>query len=248
MHNDPFPAHAFTELAKVEGNHWWFQGRNRILLWVMAQEQPLFRNFLEIGCGTGFVLEGVSHTFPEVELFGSEYFEEGLAHARQRVPSATFTQLDATLMDEVSRYDAIGAFDVIEHIQEDEKVLHNLARALVPNGRLFITVPQHRWLWSEADEYACHVRRYTKEELVKKIKQAGLKVDYSTSFVSLLIPLMWLSRLQAKKGNYDPLDEFRIPGWLNRSLKAIMSIEFFMIKRGLRLPCGGSLLVVAKKA
>lgn len=84
-------------------------------------------------------------------------------HARQRVPSASFRRLGATVMEDKKCFDVIGAFDVIEHIEEDEKVLANLARAIVPGGALLITVPQHRWLWSATDDYACHVRRYTRD-------------------------------------------------------------------------------------
>lgn len=246
--NTHFPAHTFDLLAQVESGHWWFQARNRLLLWILATKIESFQKFLEVGCGTGYVLEGVHKAFPEVELFGSEYFEEGLTHARKRIPTASFTQLDATLMTDMNHYDVIGAFDVIEHIEEDEKVLANLTRALAKNGRLLITVPQHRWLWSEADEHACHVRRYTKDELVEKIKYAGLSVEYSTSFVCLLVPLMWLSRLRARKGKYEPMAEFNIPAWLNRCLKTVMDVEFLLIKMGLRLPVGGSLLLVAKKS
>jgi len=243
----PFPSDMFDALAKVEANHWWFRARNRLLLWVLKEKSPPFKSLLEIGCGTGYVLEGVRRAFPTADLFGSEYFEEGLVHARQRIPSAKFIQLDATLMEDNARYDVIGAFDVIEHIEDDTKVLENLTRALTTDGRLLITVPQHRWLWSEADEYACHVRRYTKPELIAKMKSAGLSIVYSTSFVSLLVPLMGLSRLRIKKETYDPMKEFHIPKWLNTILAAVMALEFVLLRMGLRLPFGGSLLLLARK-
>lgn len=243
-----FPSDEFEALIQVEKGHWWFEARNRMLLWVLTTKAGAFHRFLEVGCGTGYVLEGVYKTFPDVELFGSEYFEEGLVHARKRIPTAIFTQLDATLMTDSDQYDVIGAFDVIEHIEEDEKVLSNLTRALTEHGRLLVSVPQHRWLWSEADAHACHVRRYTKAELVEKMKHAGLDIEYVTSFVCLLVPLMWLSRLKTKKGTYDPMAEFNIPRWLNRCLKAVMDLEFLLLKMGLRLPFGGSLLVLARKS
>ena len=141
----PFPEKTFAILANAEANHWWFRARNRILLWALATRIGRFKNFLEIGCGTGFVLEGVSKAYPDVEMHGSEYYEEGLSYARQRIPSATFSQLDATKMTEKERYDVIGAFDVIEHIEHDQLVLKNLCNALTPNGSLIISVPQHRW-------------------------------------------------------------------------------------------------------
>jgi len=244
----PFPSSSFVQLAEAESGHWWFRARNRILLWTMATKIKPFVSFLEVGCGTGYVLDGVRKAYPAADLFGAEYFEEGLVFARKRVPDASFRQLDATVMDEADRYDVIGVFDVIEHIEQDEKVLENLARAVKPGGSLMITVPQHRWLWSAADEHACHVRRYTRSELVEKVSRAGLRTDYVTSFVTFLVPLMWLARRSASKGNYDPMSEFRIPRWLNHGLETVMSIELALLKLGLRFPLGGSLLLVARKS
>lgn len=244
----PFPSTAFDQLAGAEAGHWWFRTRNKILMWAIATKVGSFESFYEVGCGTGFVLENIHRVYPDAELYGAEYFEEGLAFARARIPSATFRQLDATAMTENAIYDVIGSFDVIEHIEKDEEVLRNLSIALKSGGSLLLTVPQHRWLWSEADEYACHVRRYSRSELIEKVKRAGLDVSYVTSFVTLLVPLMWLARWRTRKGDYDPMKEFEISSWLNNVFEMVMKLEFTLLKIGCRLPFGGSLLLVAKKS
>jgi len=247
----PFPVESFEKLAALEAGNWWFRARNKVLIWALKRHVGEVRSFLEIGCGTGFVLEGIHKAFPNAQLQGSEYFHEGLVHARKRIPSAHFKQLDATLMDEKDQYDVIGAFDVIEHIEEDQLVLNNLARALKPGGSIIVSVPQHRWLWSKVDEYACHQRRYVRAELLEKISSSGLRSIYVTSFVSLLVPLMWLSRVRSNKSRdgaaYNPESEFLIPGWLNACLTGVMQFELCLIRLGLRLPVGGSLLVIARK-
>lgn len=242
-----YSPNTYAQLARFEASYWWFRGRNRILLWVLTAKICPFSKLLEVGCGTGFVLQAIRKEFPHSELFGSEYFEEGLLFARERLPSATFCRMDATEMDESDVYDVIGAFDVIEHIEMDLKVLSNLVRALKSGGHLIVTVPQHPLLWSVVDEKACHVRRYTRLELVNKVRSAGLQVEYLTSFVSLLVPLLWLSRLRARNKEYDPLDEFRLPAWQNRILEAVMGLELILLKLGLRFPVGGSLLLVGRK-
>jgi len=242
----PFPTSAFSRLAQAEAGHWWFRTRNNVLLWALRNKVKPFARLLEVGCGTGYVLEGVSRAWPDAELHGSEYFEEGLEHARKRIARARFRQMDATRLDEVEQYDIIGAFDVIEHIEEDETVLHNLARAIRPGGSLLLTVPQHQWLWSQIDEYACHVRRYSRAELLDKVRRTGLQVTYVSSFVSLLVPLMWLSRKREKK-QHDPMSEFNIPQWLNLALERVMQVELLLMKAGIRFPIGGSLLMVATK-
>jgi SAM-dependent methyltransferase len=243
----PFPVESFAPLAAAEANYWWFRARNRVLLWVLKHKIPSFQTLLEVGCGTGFVLEAIRQSYPQAALYGSEFFEEGLFFARQRIPTATFTQLDARLLQDHQRYEVIGAFDVLEHIDEDLLVLENLIRALTPRGHLLITVPQHSWLWSSVDEQACHVRRYCRRELVRKLRSVGLEVEYVTSFVSLLLPLMLTARRQAQTSDYDPMAEFHLAPWLNRSLEAVMSLELILLKLGLTFPMGGSLLVLARK-
>jgi len=243
----PFPCKAFDYLSTKEDNHWWFRSRNQIIIWILRYKAGDLRNFLEVGCGTGYVISGIARTFPSLRLEASEYFEDGLIFARQRVPTCQFRQLDARNMSQKDVYDCIGCFDVIEHINQDELVLHNFNKSLRRGGLLFLTVPQHPWLWSAADDYAHHVRRYTRSEILRKVTNAGFRPQYCTSFVSLLLPLMALQRLLARKNKYDPDSEFKISPLLNNLLFLVMQIEYFLLRIGLRLPAGGSLLLLASK-
>jgi len=140
----PFPESAYSVLSAVEADHWWFSARNRIILWLLGSKAGPFSSFLEVGCGTGFVLHAIREAFPHAELHAQEFHDSGLAVARSRVGSAVFSQQDVTQMSEVDRYDAIGAFDVIEHIDDDNLALSRLYSALKPGGSLLITVPQHQ--------------------------------------------------------------------------------------------------------
>ena len=243
----PFPEEAFNYLAFAESRHWWFLSRNQIITWVLKEKTKGLINFLEVGCGTGYVISGIAKALPGLELEASEYFEKGLAFARQRLPQCHFRQLDATEMSDKNLYDCIGSFDVIEHIAADETVLNNFHRALRHGGFLLLTVPQHPWLWSAADAYAHHLRRYTDKELRQKVLNAGFKIDYCTSFVSLLLPLMALQRLASRSQKYHPDDEFKISPPINSFLFLVMQLELLLLRLGLRFPAGGSLLLLARK-
>ena len=70
---DPFSAEAFSKLFKAEEKHWWFVARNRIIIWAMETYASPFNKFLEIGCGTGFVLKAVNQKFPQADLSGAEF-------------------------------------------------------------------------------------------------------------------------------------------------------------------------------
>ena len=247
--DEGFQPHHFYELAHAEAGHFWFRSRNRLIIWALDRFFPDARNFLEIGCGTGFVLSGVADTNPNLEISGSEIHSAGLSYAANRVKNATLFQMDARDIPFEDEFDVIGAFDVLEHIKEDERVLAQMFHALAPDGGIILTVPQHRFLWSQQDEYAYHVRRYEAQELHNKVEQAGFQVESTTSFVSLLLPLMFMSRLSKRKlvENYDSTQEFRISPLANRALESVLDLERMMIRGGISFPAGGSRLLIARK-
>jgi SAM-dependent methyltransferase len=246
--NQEYDSWFFTELAKVEDGHFWFEARNRLILSSMRRFFPGSGRFLELGCGTGFVLRGIQREFPQYQLIGGEIYTEGLKFASGRLPQVQFMQLDARKLPFISYFDGIGAFDVLEHIQEDEQVLTQIHRSLKPGGQVIISVPQHMFLWSTIDDYSCHKRRYSRQELLGKVRRAGFEVVYLTSFMSLLLPLMYFTRLTKKKAGFDQIAEFKIGRATNRVLSSVLNIEYFLttICRT-RWPAGGSLVLVAKK-
>ena len=245
---DGYRPEFFAKLAQLEAGHFWFAWRNRLIIRVLRQFFPKLTNFLEVGCGTGFVLSAVADAFPTAQVSGSEYFEEGLAFAAARLPQASFYQMDARRLPFVEEFDVIGAFDVLEHIVDDEAVLTQAYRAVRPGGGIVLSVPQHRWLWSRTDEEACHVRRYTRRELLCKVEMAGFRVEYHTSFVSLLLPALAVSRRRRTQQDVrGPLCELQLPALLNAVFSTVMKLEFALTNAGLRLPAGGSLLVAGRK-
>jgi trans-aconitate methyltransferase len=206
------------------------------------------RSGLEIGCGTGFVLEAFAERFSQARLSGSEIFREGLSFAAERVPSAELFQMDARKVPFQGEFDVIGAFDVIEHIEEDDAVLREMYGAVKPGGGIILTVPQHQWLWSDTDVYAHHKRRYSRRELKSKVESAGFRVEHMTSFVSILLPVLMISRYRIKRAqSFRTEMETNIHPVVNRVLMAALTVERSLLKRGLSLPAGGSLLLVAKK-
>jgi SAM-dependent methyltransferase len=242
-----FSPREFESLYALEQDYFWFRGRIRLILWAFERYADGCRSFLEIGCGTGSVLAALARAHPGVAVWGSEAYLEGLQFARTRVDSARLMQMDARCVPFADEFDAIGMFDVIEHIEEDQAVLSQVSRALRPGGILLITVPQHRFLWSPADEHAGHARRYARAELVRKVEQAQFRVLRCTSFVSLLFPLLLVSRFRRRSREYDSHAEYRVPRVVNGLLEIALSAERTAIRLGATLPFGGSLLLVARR-
>jgi SAM-dependent methyltransferase len=251
---DPLDNHAgfkpeyFTRLAQIEERNFWFRARNELIQWALRNYFPGAKSFFEVGCGTGFVLAGIRKKFPRMRLAGSELFTDGLAIAKARLPNVELYQMDARCISFESEFDVVGAFDVLEHLIEDENVLAQMFNAVRSGGGLLLTVPQHPFLWSASDQYAMHQRRYNRAELRTKVESAGFRIERITSFNSLLLPLMIWSRVRRKSNQYfQPWREFEIGSALNKTLESILKFERIIITTGASFPAGGSLLLVGRK-
>ena len=251
--HDSYPSEGFDVTVEVEETSFWCRSRNRLVLSLMqryAPRRPSTR-VLELGCGTGTVLSAL-RTLPGVDLTGSEIYLSGLRHAQRRLPEVKFIQLDATVMPFVDEFDVVGAFDVLEHIPDDEAVIANVYRALTCDGVFLVTVPQYQWMWSELDELVKHQRRYAREQLVSRLERAGFAVEYSGSFVSALFPLMAAKRLMSrKKARENTREAFaehvQLSPGVNRIFDRVMRVDEALIERGISLPFGGSVVAVARK-
>jgi SAM-dependent methyltransferase len=238
------------ELSELETGNFWFENRNEFIRWVSKKYLSSKSRYLEIGCGTGFVLTMLRRNFPRWNFSASEMESTGISYAMQRLPKkVNFFQMDACAIPFLSEFDVIGAFDVLEHIPNDLKAISNIYNALKPNGFFVLTVPQHMFLWSQFDEIGCHFRRYSKEDIEVKLHSQGFKIIYSNSFNTLLLPLMFLSRLLNKNNkSLDVLDELKISKIINFCLSAILKFELGLIKLGIKFPIGGSRFIIARKA
>jgi SAM-dependent methyltransferase len=247
VENDGAPATGHFRLEEVQHKSFWFRVRNRVIQHVVRRLFPSARVVLEIGCGTGFVLAGLRAALPAATLVGSEAYVGALALAAARVAQpANFVQLDARFLPWRDEFDLIGAFDVIEHVTEDEAVLREIYVALKPGGGALFTVPQHKWLWSRADEVACHKRRYEKGEVADKLRNIGFTVVLETSLFMTVLPLMILQRMiWGRRERYDPTKELALPAMIDKVLQLSMFPEEFMLTHGGVLPWGSSQLVAA---
>ena len=245
-----FDAAEFAALAASEPGHFWFEGRNAIVLDRFRRLFPAARDYLELGCGTGFVLAAIARTFPALAVTASEVLADGLAYVGPRAPRARLLQMDARALPFEGAFDVIGAFDVLEHIEDDARVLAEMHRALRPGGGVLLAVPQHPALWSVQDDIARHVRRYRRGEMEGKLQAAGFEVLHSTSFMTLLLPMLWLSRRRqdASADARAAADaELAPPAWVNAACAATLGLERAAIAAGVRLPVGGSRLVAARR-
>jgi len=182
-------------------------------------------------------------------LTGSELSPVGLGFAAKRVGGVRLMQMDGRRIPYENAFDVVGAFDVLEHIEDDVAVLRQMRQAVAPGGGIIVSVPQHQWLWSGVDEYGGHCRRYARRELVEKISAAGLAVEHVTSFMTLVLPAMVAARFRSRDAaSLDPAAELKVGTAANALFGFLCACEARAIVRRWSLPVGGSLLAVARKS
>jgi SAM-dependent methyltransferase len=234
----------YERMAQLDDRHWWYRARREVLAALIRRvaRPPANAELLEIGCGTG-------HNLPMLGQFGHvdalELDEQARKHARQRlgreVMSAPLPQL-AGVPDRA--YDLIGAFDVIEHIDDDTAALASIASKLKPGGKFVMTVPAHPWMWSAHDVVNHHRRRYSKRSLRKLLESSPLRLECVGYFNSLLFPAAVAERLSSKLRRSDSADLKLPAGPVNAVLERTFAAERHLVGR-VPLPPGLSLFAVA---
>jgi SAM-dependent methyltransferase len=248
----------FDELAAIEDQHFWFRARNRLIFdlakKICSQIEPGYL-VLEVGCGTGNVLRALRDACSAGRVVGLELWFDGLRHAQRRVGD-WLVQGDVRSLPFGRQFNLVGLFDVLEHLPEERETLRAVHGALVPGGKLMLTVPAHQFLWSYFDEAAHHCRRYSETEIRERLVEAGFHVEYLSQFMACIFPIVWAFR---KAGNFWSRSdsetsrnwaarEFRIVPGVNWVLTSLLTLEARWLASGHRLGFGTSFVVIATKS
>ncbi|MEO0015592.1 MAG: hypothetical protein RL589_73 [Actinomycetota bacterium] len=146
--------------------------------------------------------------------------------------------------------EAIGLFDVIEHLSNPQDILQEVHRVLKPGGLLLISVPAYQWLFSNFDLQIGHFRRYSRKSLQKLLSESHFQQTLlSNLFFSFLFPafilrrIPYLLRLPTKNDESVPTSESLFMKMIAPLLRGILTVEMKM-----NIPFGLSILSESKKA
>ena len=234
----------YDTMAALDQRHWWYRARRQVLAALIRRlaQPPPNASILEIGCGTGHNLAMLSG-FGQVDALELDEEVRAVAEGRlgRQVMSAPLPELAGV---PERHYDLVGAFDVIEHIDDDRAALVSIATRLKPGGKLVVTVPAHQWMWSAHDVVNHHKRRYSQRELRRLIEGSPLRLERIGYFNSLLFPVAIAERMSSKVRGKDDADLKLPPAPLNSALEKAFAAERHLIGR-VPLPPGLSLFAVA---
>jgi SAM-dependent methyltransferase len=236
----------YRELYELEDRHWWFRSRRRVVAALLTQAGVAGSpRILDAGCGTGRnLVEYAQLGEAEGVDFSAEAVEFCRLRGLEHVQRAALEQLPY----EGGRFDLIVATDVIEHLDDDRRALTELRRVAADGGRLVVTVPAYTWLWSRHDESLHHKRRYTAPRLAAQMRAAGWEPQLKTYFFTTMLPAVAAVRAfrrgESSNGSEQSDLELTAP-WLSRLLELPVRAEAGLIGRGVRLPAGVSVGMVA---
>lgn len=235
------------KLYEFEQHYWWHVGRREIFKTFLKRiSRKKDSNILEIGCGTGGNIQVLSH-FGKVT--GLDISEDALRFCKKR----GLTDLILSNAEDIDlpseSFDVIVAFDVLEHIEKDDRALKEVFRLLTPGGYFLATVPAYQFLWSEHDIALGHVRRYTASGFSEKIARSGLQTLKTSYLISFIFPAVVAYRMMRKvihPKSRKNTAYVGLPSTINNFFIFLLNIEARLLNY-VRFPFGTSVICLAKK-
>ena len=242
--------HTYGIMNDVEGSHWWFVGRRAILEEFLRQivNDPKFEiqdpKFLDVGCGTGANLEMLAN-FGAAE--GVDVSDDALEFCKAK-GLKVHKGLAESLPFAESSFDVVTALDVVEHLDDDVAGLKEMHRVLKKGGKTLIFVPAFMWLWGVQDDISNHRIRYTKKQIVERLKLAGFEIERATFANWTFFAPILAGRTLMKVTGIKPESENNVNiSALNGIFGKIFSAERLWLKN-FDFPFGVSIVVAAKKS
>lgn len=225
------------KLVALEDRHWWYRERRALLARNLRRLPGPPGTALDIGAaGGGNTRVLQRHGWSSVAV---EYGHDGATAARRRaLPTVRGDGRHLPFRSESTGL--VVAFDVLEHIEDDERVVAEMRRVLQPGGSALITVPCDMKLWSAHDVAVGHVRRYTRDTLRTVLEKGGLRIDRLVSWNVLLRPTAAYVRKRSTTSDLRKMNPV-----VNAALSAVIASERFLPVQSLP---GVSLMAQAVRA
>jgi SAM-dependent methyltransferase len=211
------------KLAALEDAHWWYRERRHLLSQSIRELRP--GTAMDIGAAGG----GNTRVLRDAgwSVVALEYGIEGAQVAAER--GLPVLRGDATALPVAdASLDLVVAFDVLEHILDDDSAVAEVKRALRPGGTFLVAVPADPRLWSEHDVAVVHVRRYTRATLTSVLRRGGFEIGSMASWNVLLRPVVALRRRSSSGSDLEELNPV-----VNLGLRAIVTAERYLPVRSL---------------
>jgi SAM-dependent methyltransferase len=160
---------------------------------------------LEIGAGEGALAVRLASAYTYTGIEPDARAREKAGRRLARLAQGELVLRDLSEVDPGKRFDLVCAFEVLEHIEDDEAALREWRGLLAPSGMLLLTVPAGRRRFGPADALVGHCRRYEEESLRDLLEKVGFRIVRLECFgFPLGYLLETLRHIAASRGLQDP--------------------------------------------
>lgn len=207
------------------------------LSWIAELVRPYLGNsVLELGAGIGSITELYADGRRVVASDVSSDCVLALRRRFAQSSNVTVARMDLReLSDGRDRFDSVVMINVLEHIENDARVLAELRRLLSPDGTIVLWVPALNGLYGQWDRKVGHYRRYSKWRLREVAHEAGLAIVELRYVNALAIPA-WIA---FSRTDVDRTQSFSLSVWDRTGVPLGRALE-----QRIRLPFGLNLLAV----
>jgi len=215
---------------------------------------------LDAGSGSGTLSLRIGRA--GYQVLGIDASDAFVSHAEEKSrqsrlnDAVAFRKMDLLNPDlKTASFDAVVSGEVLEHLEHDDQAVQTYYKVLKQGGYCIVTVPAHPHLWSPVDEWAGHVRRYTRDALETMFRKKGFIIDrcsyWGFPLVRLYDRMIYRPMVYGKikhPGKTDSRPGSVFSGWQkSRGLHGFISLLFTFDHLFSRLPFGIGLLLVARK-
>lgn len=168
--------------------------RLSVIIDILKKNRIDSREIVEIGPGSGDLLSYLALIYPNSIVTGVETSKTALQLLHKRFNNHKSISLTDKL--DTSTSTLTLCFEVLEHIEDDISFLNDISNSMTPGATLILSVPAYMRKWQKQDDWAGHVRRYEKQELIEKITSQHYKIvdtyDYGFPLMNILKPIKQL--------------------------------------------------------
>lgn len=234
-----------AQYPELERRHFWWATRRKFVGTMYRRWFPSGSpRVLDVGCGSGVTAETIAQEGADVVGVDLEIpISESNAKTVQMV-SGDYLELSPGL----GEFDLVMALDVVEHFEDEGRILNALAANTRPGGKILVTVPGYQWLWSSHDTQNDHYRRYTRRQLAEAFESCGVRVDrVGYLFFGLIVPKALLTGYERIRSRSAPSGT-GVVGAMNTLAGMYFGLELWCALRLPNfLPAGTSVVAVITK-
>ncbi len=204
--------------------------------WLYGEIKPhIGSNILEVGAGMGAITSLIEKDkLCSITPIDKEKYQ--INFSGNKIEKIDITGNISMLIDK--KFNTVVCINVLEHIRDDLLAMKNMNKLLEDKGKIVIIVPAIKCIYGKIDKANKHCRRYSKDEIMSKIKESGFEINYF-KYINFIGIFGWIFQnhiLNSQRHREVDLKRFDLACGILAKIESVI-----------KLPIGLNMLIVASK-